>query len=662
MNNSISRKYNYILFVCILFAGIQAVFANQTFDNNLLKADVSKNSFGGVKVTLYTSKPYKDTVVTNKKNDYEYVILMPETANSLTTKPSFGSASDVVKNIEVKTQQYSGNVKGYTKITVSTTRPIEVIPQVQTLNTSSYALSEKEYKELLAQTSKKQTKIVKKELKPVVVVKKEAASSKISKLPKEQIKKQKSFEIAKNSRRNKYEAVEQRRIRTSKAIQPRIRKNEKTKTVTEPKIHHLKKITSEKNAVQTPKISVSEPISKKVKAPVSVAENQQANVVNPGIAPQVQQSAPKTEKAVAEQPKPIVVNSKLNSIKKILISYVPGLNETRFEKIKTITKNNLYTLLALLSIGFIMLLLVARKMTKSMRGQKQDFVNNLESKPFVPTDLTDKITDDMTWKEKFQTYVDVTGETNKDDEVEIKPVQANQELDELFSSDTTETTKEDVLPESGFVTEINSNDLNEADFTNGIEDIDQSLFEEQIKEQPVEDRIESDSFLSELDNMVGGNYDIQDDVSVEDVFGEDEEPSAYDDVEDIFEDEFIIEESETPFLNTENTTFTYDVEEEQLFEEELDTSANEEEIVKSEFIIGDGKGFYLVDFEDTTALVGQINDEIFVLKKFETKIDDKLQARLNEQKGNAVNYMTRVGDFKALVEVTPSKMNLLIEL
>jgi hypothetical protein len=89
---------------------------------------------------------------------------------------------------------------------------------------------------------------------------------------------------------------------------------------------------------------------------------------------------------------------------------------------------------------------------------------------------------------------------------------------------------------------------------------------------------------------------------------------------------------------------------------------NPEEIVKSEFVIDAEKGFYLVDFEDASALVGHIEDEIFVLKRFKQRTNEKIQARLDETTPNSSNYMTRVGKFKGLVEVTPEKMNLLIEL
>lgn len=95
---------------------------------------------------------------------------------------------------------------------------------------------------------------------------------------------------------------------------------------------------------------------------------------------------------------------------------------------------------------------------------------------------------------------------------------------------------------------------------------------------------------------------------------------------------------------------------------EVEQVEETDEMVKSQFIIDNNKGLYLVDIEDTSALVGQINDEIFVLKKFAEKVDAKLQARLNETKQNSSSYMAKIGNFKALIEVTQNNMKLLIEL
>ena len=81
-------------------------------------------------------------------------------------------------------------------------------------------------------------------------------------------------------------------------------------------------------------------------------------------------------------------------------------------------------------------------------------------------------------------------------------------------------------------------------------------------------------------------------------------------------------------------------------------------IIKSGFNIDDNKGFYVVNLEGNSALVGRINDEIFVLKKFDRNVEKPIQVRHD----NANVYMVKAGGFKSLVEVNEDKMGVLIEL
>lgn len=81
-------------------------------------------------------------------------------------------------------------------------------------------------------------------------------------------------------------------------------------------------------------------------------------------------------------------------------------------------------------------------------------------------------------------------------------------------------------------------------------------------------------------------------------------------------------------------------------------------IVKSGFNIDKDKGFYLVNLDGEMALIGRIKEEIFVLKKFDRPIEKPLQVR----KDNPNVYMVKTDGFRSLVEVSDSKMGVLIEL
>lgn len=81
-------------------------------------------------------------------------------------------------------------------------------------------------------------------------------------------------------------------------------------------------------------------------------------------------------------------------------------------------------------------------------------------------------------------------------------------------------------------------------------------------------------------------------------------------------------------------------------------------IVKSGYNIDSEKGFYLVNIDGVSALVGRIKDSIFILKKFDHVVDKPLQVRLDHENV----YIVRVGSFKSLVDVSKDKMGTLIEI
>ena len=75
-------------------------------------------------------------------------------------------------------------------------------------------------------------------------------------------------------------------------------------------------------------------------------------------------------------------------------------------------------------------------------------------------------------------------------------------------------------------------------------------------------------------------------------------------------------------------------------------------------LIEDNKGFYLVDMDDKLALMGRIDGKFNVLKKFSDKEKTTLQVRRDRDN----LYMVRTDGFKALVNVSGTKMGIFAEL
>ncbi len=81
----------------------------------------------------------------------------------------------------------------------------------------------------------------------------------------------------------------------------------------------------------------------------------------------------------------------------------------------------------------------------------------------------------------------------------------------------------------------------------------------------------------------------------------------------------------------------------------------------SQVRISKNKGLYLVNYDDQYSLLGYINDKIFVIKKFETITNKKLQVRVNAKTEKSTTYIVRLDNYKALLDVSASNMKTLIE-
>lgn len=578
-------KVRNLLLLFVLALTLHKVFAAQTFQNNLVKADLYRSSLGGVKLNLYTNAPYTDRVFVNKKNDNEYVVLMPETSNSLTSKPSMGAVSDIVKNVEVKTQQYNNQLKGYTKITITTTKPVEIVPHVLALSPSAYRVSENEYKELLSQVKTKTAPKIGEQKVPLSP----AAKTILVKSPQKtalQVKQQpKLKKIASKPIQKLSQATVTKQLTAKNATVQKIKER--------PVVSVSKQITTpaKKVAEVQPNVNSTKKVAQVPLEPPTTTVNNVAQTITP--------SAPQTQNI----PTALPVQQKNDFVSKLK-------NSHKYIMVKNSIKTNFYLVCGFLASVLILLLIIARKINKNHKSEREIFTANLQDQPTQVKDYSEIIKEDMSWQDKYQSFVDASesATTVPVPEEVAESLPEFEALDELFGED--EHIEEETLEKETFGVYMET---------------EQPAIPEPTPPAPVY------SSVSRLDSFVSPDEEVST-ANVDELFGGEEtiEEKSFDE---------LYEEEPEPFVESA-----------------------EENIIKSEFVIDDGKGFYLVNYEGTTSLVGHIGDKIFVLKKFNEKIDSPIKARLDEHKGNSANYMARVGDFKALVEVTPENMNLLIEL
>ncbi len=74
------------------------------------------------------------------------------------------------------------------------------------------------------------------------------------------------------------------------------------------------------------------------------------------------------------------------------------------------------------------------------------------------------------------------------------------------------------------------------------------------------------------------------------------------------------------------------------------------------------KGLCLVQYKDKVSLIGYINKKVFVLAQFNSLSTNEIRSRLAENEGDNERYIVKLGNYKALLEVSENNMELLLEL
>lgn len=854
------NKYVFILF-CVLFLAGRTI-AVESFKNTLLKTDIYKSSSGGIKINLYTSKPYADSVVVNKINDNEYVILLPETSNSITLKPSLDKFSDVIKDISIKTQTYENQFKGYTKITILTQKPLEITSQIQVLKPVIPASNKKDEKTV--QITKAQNAVAKKDTRTPQTANKEAkksvqSSKTVQKNPAHtaSVKKAAQSPVIKTEKKpfaynhsaliQKAEAKQPQATLKKVAQKPISKPKSVTKKATVPK-PSAKPQTEQKQvahkvsataAASTPKKVVAKtpavpaPKTQPIKAPTAPIATPPVKTPLPAVPPKqepnVTPPVPAATQPPMQTPPPAAppVNNATTGFASFFNLYTfggsvigmllfllfilrirrnarPNLNNMATEPPNDYTQyqdnsdniddasySSQETEDVLLDSGGSLFSvangaggvndsLLTEESTLDSDFGANDFSFDEEASREAMSDVYQEVDDLLASEEVMPEYAlndtadgdteieegqEPVVETEFDSPENLEYDVDNEEVNSLafeeeesnsndgfemndLTSDEENSPDTDIevnafSPQTDFEqaprrvptiptipTERTASEMEEIDdlLDNAAGEetfagINDSAFVQEPSPTPEENtHIEEDEMsLDKLNELENQNIETEE-PSIEDLFAEEvvnegvnesasqgeintsqaavyetlEEPEIAlneQDLEDeirIVEpfnqkfDESQIEKIKMPdkfeeankiplpennysdtieeinfeplpeLKNSDNDTLqTFD---------DFETVAEPEEVVKSEFEINDESGFYLVDYLDYSILVGHIGEEIFILKRFDEKVDDKLQARLNEKKGTVSNYMIKVGGFKALVEVSPLNMNLLIEL
>lgn len=653
-----SKIIGIALLLAIASAPVSGTFANG--GNNLVQLDLKKSSNNSVNVTLFTSNGYNDNVMVRKKSDNKYVILIPKVQSSGYSASNLNGVRDLVSNVDVKTVNDTNG--GYTKVTLITTKPLDIKTSAQ--KSSPVTEEQKEYKTLIAQAN--------------------AVKNNIGKQETPQQKHAQKTEITVN-----------------KAVASVTQKTNKTTTQT----NSAKQIDKQKNA---PKIKLTEinPQAKKEKQDRQIRRAQLAELIQEVKQEKIAEHIPdKTVAPTVPASAPVVNNVPVQEVKDI--KEMPKVEQPKktsiLSKIKHKAKKGLkpvgITLASLFGLIFISRLI--RAIAATTKEVKASFVeqlaqNHSNSESFKYNNITDD--DELSWQEKYKRYLDASAKPvpragNKGNYTFIKtPAEPVRKLNrkrndlekmvtEIAKSHTNEIQPEivEVQNEDDAIQKaikFKAFDSHRATLDTTSRDKIRSRFKKYENELPLHEQKNVELGKSILHSnprkLKGANLDVADvdknrikyDPSDYIMSSVDEYLSILDKESEKAPQQVSIEQTPVlPAVKAIDKTEIKPIAKSQtnpITKQHSETKASYLNglIVKSGYNIDNNKGFYIVNVDGKSALIGKVNDEVFVLKRFDSNVTNPIQVRHD----NANVYMVKAGGFKSLVEVTNDKMGVLIEL
>lgn len=653
-----SRIIGIALLLALANAPVAGTFANS--NNNLVQLDLKKSSPNSVNVTLFTSNGYNDNVMVRKKSDNKYVILIPKVQSSGYSASNLSGVRDLVSNVDVKTVNDTNG--GYTKVTLITTKPLDIKTSAQ--KSTPITEEQKEYKTLIAQANAVKNNIGRTE--PKQIQKTEVTVNKAS-TPVAQ----KSTIAANKELSNSNKGVKKQstapKITLTEVNPQSVKENKDRQTKRAQLAELIQEVKQEKIVEQVPEKTLT------------TTQNTQADISN---------NTPDLEvKDINEMPK-VEKSSILATLK---------------HKAKKAIKPIGITIASLFGLMFVLRILGA--IAAATKETQASFVeqlaqNHAETENFKYNNITDN--DELSWQEKYQRYLDASAKpvpraNNKGTYTFIKtpaePVRKlnkkRQELEKMVSQVSkvrpVEIEPEIVESEDDAIQKsikFKAFDTQRASLDTTSRDKIKSRFKKYENALPLHEQknVELGSSILHTNprRLKDANLDVADvDRNRIKYDNSDYIMSSVDEFFSIIDKE---QEAERPKQQPQVQTAPQPVakkikptntpkQQKQTVTKPLTnpitklrndskTSYLNGLIVKSGYNIDNNKGFYIVNLDGKSALIGKVNDEVFVLKRFNSNVTNPIQVRHD----NANVYMVKAGDFKSLVEVNNNKMGVLIEL
>ena len=690
MNKEIVKST--ILLTTLCFALSQGAFAAE--NKELVGMDLDQNSDGSVKVNIYTDKPYTEQIIVNKKPDNKYVILLPETVNTMGVKPDVTGVSNV-KGIDVKTQHYSSLPnKGYTKITIDGKRPIEIVPQThvsRTMQAPKRSISE-QTRSVMSQSNRRPY-VTPQQVQMTVpqrVLNQSRPATHNDFVP--------SYERQRQYNNSQTVTRQYSQPAQNNYVSRPVQQTRQETVVSQPQRTVQQFAQTVQQAVQPQAQQQTQLIETTQTTNNALTENEQV-ALDDNNNQAVDDATAKQLEANDDD----ITEDDLAFFKKII-----RFKQKVARKIKQILSFRISFSTFMGLAQFALLIVLIKIIGDLVKRIQYPNGNDIETRPVTKRLIHNN---DETFEQAYPSYsnMDVcsTSRSNFEEDnkegFNMKPLSAPSTFaktsNNLYSNgnmmyNQQQPASQSFIQENDFYRPLNkvSKEEKMSIFDENAEDIERTIFKNPLKqiskheEQTLFDEDEPASLNSPFNNQE--DYSIKE--QEEDFFNynntsqqNDEDFFIFEDDEDDdnieYQEDYVDEEEDTEYDEDSDEEYEYEYEDEDGEEYEEEVEDVEEEsapqepqqvsnpfehlTVKSKFVIDSNRGFAQVSVDGLNALIGYVGSKISVIRKFNEEINDKMQVRLNEQADeNTLIYIIKVGKYKTLVEVKPDSIRQLLDL
>ena len=666
------------------------VFAGDAYKNNVVDVKVNKESSNAVKVTIYTDRPYTEPVVVNKKANNKYVILMPETKSSLKSAPSVSNVSGTVSNVSVNTQAVSGG-KGYTKIIITSEKAITVVPHTQQLSSAAKhtqtatqtaqqkARQEAKAKQIAAQKAAQQKAqqeakakqiavqktskpITKKQTQPIDILEQEIKTDKNAQYTQNSNDEILNKEIKENIQNNQNEKVKKKKPAIQEMNDDKLSIIENIKAVIKDYQNiNLWKLLLLASAITFPVIvimiilgldkRINKRIQKSFKKEDEYNYNPAPTYNNVEDIPQSQQNQNPSFNSFEEM---------LNQVDEPTPTFhEEQLHKAQYEKFEQsvqemqsipnqIAQNDVQQESMNEDVEPVEPEIISdEQFTNDF--ENDDFEHDFEEDVKEPTEEITPIVKDEE-KEEPQETVEVQNEPVQPPVTPMPPV-APAVTEPVQQVPATQYTPDGYLSDFAGV--------NDKDFFDEL--VIQSMAENNANGLPEEtpadeifDFIAEDSKQKNNLEKIEVKPEIKTPVQQEITQIEQVASSTANSVQQV---DNVIQNT-----NINNDTTTEPIQTTDNSEQTSEQQDDDDLTMLTEAKINDNTGLYLVNYENFSSLVGHINDDYFVIKKFDEIVNGNIILKQTEKLKDSTRYLVRIGRNKMVIEVTPTSMNRLLDL